>query len=303
MKGIRKHEKPEGIIAFLEKYKTEDDCREALFHVRWPGGFVCPNCGGTHFGYLKSRKTYQCNRCKKQVSVTAGTPLHRSHLPLKKWFLAIYFIATDKRGISAMTLCKQISVTYKTAWYMLHRLRSAMQNADEKYILEGIVEFDDAYFGGTKSGGKRGRGTSKSKVLIGLSKTSDGKPRALKMQVVENLKAKTIAAFARKNIAEGARVETDSAPNYRPVFTEKWMHDYKIFDASAEMLVWLHTILSNVKSAILGTSHGLDKKHLQRYLDEACYRFNRRHAERTLPEHLMRAVIHAPVLGLDVLTG
>jgi hypothetical protein len=229
--------------------------------------------------------------------------MHKTKLPIRTWFWAIYLVATDKRGISAMSLCKQLKVTYKTAWYLLHRIREAMGKRDERYLLAGIVEFDDSYFGGPKGGGKRGRGTKKSKVLIALSKTEEGKPQHLKMQVVPDLRGKTIGRFAGANIAENSVIESDAAINYRTALANKWLHKYKLSGSDPEMLAWLHIIVSNVKAFIQGTAHGLDGKHLQRYLNEACYRFNRRFHEKTLFDHLLVAVSHSKPLGLDALSG
>ena len=303
MAGVRACNKPMGYIEFSKKYATEEDCRKKLAEQRWPDGFVCPKCGGKNYSLIKERWRFQCNHCKHQTSPTVGTVMHRTHLPIRTWFWAIYLVATDKRGISAMALSKQLHVTYKTAWYLLHRMREAMGNRDENYMLQGIVEFDDVYFGGTKSGGKRGRGTTKMKVLVAVSKNAEGKPKYLKMKMVPNLKGKTIGCFAEKCIAEKSTIESDAAPNYRKPLKEKWLHKYEIYDADSEMLTWLHTIASNVKALIQGTSHGLDAKHFQRYLNEACYRFNRRFMEKSIFDHLLCAVAHSSPLGLDVLKG
>ena len=303
MDGVRSKEKPLGFVEFSEKYATEETCREALIKVRWPKGFVCPECGKKKYIVLRKRNRIQCNSCKHQTSPTVGTVMHKTKLPIRTWFWAIYLVAQDKRGISAMTLCKQLKVTYKTAWYLLHRIREAMGKRDEQYLLTGIVEFDDSYFGGPKDGGKRGRGTKRSKVLVALSKDEAGKPQHLKMKVVPNLKGKTIGSFAAANIAENSIIQSDAAPNYRAALAKKWLHQYEVFDADSQTLAWLHTIVSNVKAFIQGTAHGLDSKHLQRYLNEVCYRFNRRFFERSLFDHLLHAVALSSPLGLDVLTG
>lgn len=292
-----------GFVAFSEKYATEEACREALFHKRWPHGFECLECGRRGYIILQKRNRIQCNSCKHQTSPTVGTVMHKTHLPIRTWFWAIYLVAQDKRGISAMSLCKQLKVTYKTAWYLLHRIREAMGKRDERYLLAGIVEFDDSYFGGPRGGGKRGRGTKKSKVLIALSKTAGGKPQHLKMQVVPNLRGSTIGAFAAATIHQNSTIQSDAAINYRKALSAKWLHQYELSGACGQSLAWLHTVISNVKASIQGTTHGLDSKHLQRYLNEVCYRFNRRFLEHSLFEHLLTAVTNSLPLGLDVLTG
>ena len=303
MAGVRAEEKPIGFVEFSQRYASEERCREKLYGMRWPNGFICPKCGYKTYTLIKDRWRYQCNHCKHQTSPTVGTVMHRTHLPIRTWFWAIYLVSTDKRGISAMALSKQLHITYKTAWYLLHRIREAMGNREENYILQGIVEFDDSYFGGKKPGSKRGRGTKKIKVLVALSKDAAGKPRYLKLRVVSNLKGKTIGAFAKKCIAENSTIESDAAPNYRKPLKEKWLHKFELFDADSEMLTWLHTVVSNVKALVQGTSHGLDEKHFQRYLNEVCYRFNRRFFEKTIFDHLLSAVAHSKPLGLDALKG
>jgi hypothetical protein len=292
-----------GFAEFAERFATEEACRQKVFEARWPDGFVCPKCGGRKYCYVVGKNCYQCNKCKHQTTPKVGTLMEKSRLPYKIWLWAIYLIASDKRGISAMELMRQLHVTYKTAWYLAHRIREAMSKRDERYFLIGTIEFDDAYFGGPKGGGKRGRGSKKTKGLIAVSKDDEGKPKHLKLLAVPNLKGKTIKKFAEKNFLAGATIETDALSSYRVALKDKWLHEYQVFDADKEMLVWLHTILSNVKALIAGTFHGLDEKHMQRYFDEICYRFNRRFIQPLLFDHLLFAVSSTPPLGLKRLVG
>jgi len=134
-----------------------------------------------------------------------------SPLPYKTWLWAIYLVASSKRGISGLELMRQLHLTQKTAWYLLHRIRQAMGDRDEKYLLEGLIELDDSYFGGTHPGGKKGRGTDKSKVLGAVSKDKSGCPKFMKLRVVPNLKGKTVGKFAQASIAEGATIEIDAS--------------------------------------------------------------------------------------------
>ena len=280
-------------MGFTEKYATEEACREKLLVLRWPEGFVCPRCGCREYYRVTRRELFHCKDCWYQVSLTAGTILEKTHLPLKKWFWAIYLIAEDKRGISAKALQRHLHVTYKTAWYLLQRIRQAMQDREEKRVLQGIIELDEAYFGGEKKegkGGRRGRGTTKEKVLVAISKTKDGKPSCLKMRVVPNLKGKTVSNFVRESIEPGALVQTDWLTVYRKPLKEEYIHEYELFDPDKDMLTWLHTILSNAKAFVQGTFHGLDGKHLQRYLSEFCYRFNHRHTHKGVFDHVLSSV-------------
>ena len=169
------------LVAFMNEFSTEAKCREYMANLRWAGGFVCPKCGCRH-ACLLSNGRYQCADCRRQTSVTAGTVLHKSHMPLTQWFLAFYFVSQDKRGISAVQLAAMLGTTYKTAWSMLRRIRIAMGQRDETHQLCGVIEFDDAYFGGPTVGKKRGRGTEKAKVLVAVSLDERGNPLYAKMR-------------------------------------------------------------------------------------------------------------------------
>lgn len=291
-----------GYTQFQLQFPTEDACRKHLFEMRFPHEFVCPVCGCVDYYVLSTRNLYQCKKCRHQLSVTSGTVMHRSHLPLLTWFWAMFLVAKDKRGCSATQLAKELGLPYNTAWFLLHRIRFAMSQRDDKYLLNGIVELDDTYFGKTKPDGKRGRGTNKTKVVIAVSKTDDGKPQFVKMQVVPNLKGKTIGKFTQLNIKEGSIVQTDAYHSYRKPLAEKFSHQYQVFDANSDLLHWLHIVIGNAKAFVNGTFHGLGQKHLQRYLDEFCYRFNRRNFKGEIFSRLLLAVVLAQPLTFAELT-
>lgn len=282
----RKQKMP--LSEFLKRFGTEERCREYLAAQRWPDGFVCPKCGHKH-GCRLSNGLYQCTHCRRQTSVTAGTVLHHSHVGLSKWFLAFYFVSQDKRGISAIQLSNQIGVTYKTAWSMLRRIRSAMGQRDAAHLLSGVVEFDDAYFGGPTVGGKRGRGTEKAKVFVALSLDEHGNPQYLKMGVTKDIKQTTVRKFASRTIAADSTICSDGYRSYIPAL-EGYDHEYKPYDPNSGMLHWLHIVISNAKAFILGTYHGLPKDHLQSYLDEFVFRFSRRAFGGLLTQRLIHAV-------------
>jgi len=153
---------------FQERFQSEEDCFQYLKKLRWRYGFHCPRCGHTKAYFTKTRKVFQCISCRHQTSVTAHTIFHRTHVPLKKWFWAIFLVGTDKRGCSAKRLEKLIGVHYETAWLMIHKIRKAMKDRDSFYKLNHFIEMDDSYFGGSASG-KRGRGaTNKSTVVVAV---------------------------------------------------------------------------------------------------------------------------------------
>lgn len=168
---------------FRQRFQTEEACEAYLFEQRWPDGFICPKCGGTGCYQLRGRREYVCKHCHRQSSVTAGTVLHRTHLPLTIWFWTIYLAAHDKRGISAMQLSSELEIAYSSAWYLVHRLRKAMGQRDQDYVLSGIVELDDAYFSAPKSTGKRGRGTEKTSALAAVSLSEQRHPKIFIIQV------------------------------------------------------------------------------------------------------------------------
>ena len=145
------HKKELSLREYMERFSSEEKCAEYLIEKKWPQGFRCPKCGSKNAYYIKTRKKYQCKECKHQTSITAHTIMHRSHLPLMTWFTAIYFVARDKRGISAVSLAGKVDVCYETAWYMLVRIRKAMDMKEHEYMLEGTMEMDDSYFGAIKT--------------------------------------------------------------------------------------------------------------------------------------------------------
>ncbi len=259
---------------FLKRFSTEEACQKYLAALRWRSGYICPKCGCRH-GYRLFNGRYQCAQCRHQVSVTAGTVLHRSHVRLTRWFLAFYLVCQDKRGISAVQLAIQLGVTYKTAWYMLKRIRTAMGQRDETHRLNGVIEFDDAYFGGPSVGKKRGRGTEKAKVFVALSLDTHGNPCHLKMRVTKDIRQSSVRKFARSTFSSGSVIRSDGYRSYIPAL-KGYRHEHRVYDPDSGLLHWLHIIISNAKAFILGTYHGLSKDNLQSYLDEYCFRFNRR---------------------------
>lgn len=268
------------LISFQKLFSTHEACQDHLFKLKWKNGFCCEKCGHDAFYETKTRKLhlYECKKCRYQSTVTVGTVMEKTRTDLTKWFLAIYLIAHDKRGISAHKLSEEIEVSYKTAWLMLHKIRRAMRKRDAEYSLAGIVELDDAFFGAPSEGGKRGRGTEKTKVLVGLSLNKKGHPLYLKMEVVPDIKGETLIDFAEKSIVPGTTISSDAYRSYRALDNAGYKHEYQVYNAkeTPDHLHWLHTVISNAKAFVGGTFHGLDSKHLQTYLDEFCYRFNRR---------------------------
>jgi len=270
------------LVAFQRRFATEKACRKRLFALRWPEGFRCPKCGGSESYVLEKRLLYQCVNCKHQTSLTAGTIMHRTRTPLVKWFWAIFLVSTDKRGLSALALSRKINIGLKYAWTMLHKIRKAMEARDAEYQLAGLIQVDDAFFKGgvNKGGDKRGRGTAKVPVIVMAAVKGEAVTFA-KMQVVENVDGKKIKAVLSEHVAPGQIVRSDGFAAYNVVEELDLAHDKQIVhprqgEPCFDMLKWVNILVSNAKAFILGTYHGVQKKHLQKYLDEYCYRFNRR---------------------------
>lgn len=215
--------------------------------------------------------------------------MHRSHMPLTKWFLAMYFVSQDKRGISAMQLQAMLGVTYKTAWYALARIRKAMGQRDDTHQLSGVVEFDDAFFGSPTIGKKRGRGTEKAKVFVALSLDENGNPQFLKMQIAKNIKQASVKAFAQQNIVQHAIIHSDGYRSYKAALND-YDHKPAVYDPHSGLLHWLHVAVSNAKTFVLGTYHGLPAKNLNAYLAEYCFRFSRRKFQGRLFDRLAIAL-------------
>ena len=268
------------LIQFVSQFSSERTCESHLFLMKWPQGYRCLKCEHDHHYEIKTRRLilYECKACGYQTTVTVGTVMEKSRTLLNKWFLAIFLAAHDKRGVSATLIAREVEVSYKTAWLMLHKIREAMANREAEYQLAGIVEMDESYFGAPTEGGKRGRGTEKAKVIVGLSLNKKGHPLFVKMQVVADLKAPTLLDFAKEHIELGTIIHSDGYSSYNTLTAPNYIHRPLTFDLkkNPDHLKWLHTIISNAKSFIAGTYHGLDNKHLPAYLNEFSYRFNRR---------------------------
>ena len=287
---------------YQERFLTEDDCFQYLKKLRWPDGFTCPRCSHTEAYFMKRRKIFQCKNCRHQTSITVNTIFHRTHVPLRKWFWAIFLVGTDKRGCSAKRLEKLIGVHYATAWLMIHKIRRAMKDRDSLYKLSNFIEMDDSYFGGSTSG-KRGRGAAnKSAVVVAVERHGYSAGYAA-MEVVESMHSKHLKDFALRAIEEDQTIHTDDYPSYN-VLDVTFHHlgeTVKSFEAM-EKLPWVHILIGNVKNFIRGTYHGVSHKHLQSYLSEFCYRFNRRFNELLITDKLLTACLNTSTITYAELT-
>lgn len=275
---------PTSLPDFQRLFPDEAACAQFLANVRWPDGFVCPNCGATDYYKHGTRRTYICAQCKKQTHLTAGTIMHKSKMPLLMWFYGIFIVTTLTPGISAVQFQKMMGLSrYETAYQMLHKIRSAMVNP-EREPLHGVVEIDETYLGGVRSGGKGGRALGEKILVIGaveLRMSDKGRPFAgrVRFRVIPRATAKYIDSFVQEHVQPGAFIVTDGWRGYTNLRSLGYDHRTAL-PADIEEHGWLrliHLEFSNLKTYIQGTYHGrVEQQHLQTYLNEFAFRHNRR---------------------------
>jgi transposase-like protein len=297
--GLRRAVRGLSEVEFRERFGTEEACRKALFAMRWREGLTCPACGGRGFCALTTRKVFQCNRCKKQVSLTAGTVFQDTKLPLVTWFAAVYQLTQSKGGISSIELARRLGVRQPTAWLMKHKLMRAMAAREAaKPKLSGRVEVDDAYLGGERQGGKRGRGAAgKTPIVAAVETTAERKPRRLRLTVVKGFRKREVEKLAKAAIEPGANVVTDGLSCWPAVEKAGCSHRPMATGAGKKAanwtpFKWVNTTLGNVKTALAGTYHHVSPKHAQSYLTSYAYRFNRRFQLDSIVERLAWAAVH-----------
>jgi hypothetical protein len=270
-------------VDFAKLYGTEEQCRDVLTAARWPDGFVCPACGGKQYCLVKTRLLFQCTACRVQTSLIAGTIFASTKLPLTTWFRAIYHLTQTKQGISSIELGRRLGVTQTTAWKIKHKLAQAMMERDATKRLTGRVEIDDAYVGGERTGGKRGRGApGKTPFVAAVETTEEGKPVRLQLRRVSRFSGDVIEAFAKKSLASDAKVVSDGLACFSSVTKAGCAHEAAKTGSGApaaktQAFKWVNTALGNIKASLTGTYRAISSKHVPRYLAEFEYRFNRRY--------------------------
>jgi ribosomal protein L37AE/L43A len=268
---------------FAELYGTTEKCRAIVIASRWPNGFECPVCGGRVYSEVKTRGLFQCSTCRRQTSPIAGTIFASTHLPLPLWFRAMYHLTQSKQGISSVELGRRLGVRQSTAWKIKHKLAQVMMERDATKPLTGRVELDDAYVGGERTGGKRGRGApGKTPFVAAVETTSEGKPIRLKLRRVTSFCSHAIANFAKRSLDPSCEVVSDGLACFAAVTGVGCKHQVNKTGSGATAVrtpafKWVNTALGNVKAAIAGTYRAIHEKHVPRYLAEFEYRFNRRY--------------------------
>jgi transposase-like protein len=272
---------PRTSLEFQTRFATEEACRAYLMVLRWPNGFVCPNCGTLEF-WEATRDRLVCVDCRHQTSVTAGTIFAGTRKPLRMWFHVIWQVMSEKNGSSAMAVKQALGMrSYATAWTWLHKLRRAMVRP-ERDRLQGLVDADETYVGGLESG-VRGRKATK-KALVGVAaEVRAGRIGRIRLACLPNASRSALHGFLRDSVEPGSTIHTDGLPAYANL--EQWGYVHQVSnliatgnkDAATNLLPHVHRVASLLKRWLLGTHQGaIRNRHLPYYLDEFTFRFNRR---------------------------
>jgi len=276
---------PKSLPEFQRQFRTDEACQQYLAACRWPDGFVCPRCADRRAYAISARRRWQCVACRHQVSLTSGTVLHNTKLPLMQWFWAAYLMTTDTRGVSALLLQRQLGLRrYETAWLMLHKLRRAMVNAARE-PLHGAVEVDDTWIGGQQPGLRGSRqlkGRRAALVLVAVEKRGHGSGR-VRLAVIPDVKAATLTAFLTQHVAPGSTVYTDGLKSFTGLGAVGLKHIPRtqplrtaLRQGARSAVPLADRAIGNLQQWLIGTYHGVSRAQLQVYLDEFAFRHNRR---------------------------
>jgi transposase-like protein len=295
------------LCKLIEAFGSEDKCRTYLEALRWQDGILCPRCTGKTISRVQLRNQFDCDSCRYQFSVTAGTIFHDSHLPLWKWFLATYLICESREGMSANQIKRTLGISYKTAWYLCHRIRAAMKEVHPEK-LTGTVEFDETFVGGKKHGvGESGRGAEKE-VVIGIRQRNG----ELRFFHAKDTKSGTLAKYIKENVsADVDVVVTDEYVSYPKAMIEAGIHGKKHRTIRHKDHVYvegdvytnsIENAFSLLKRGIVGSWHKISAKHLQAYLDEMTWRFDNRNNPYLFRDTMLK-LISADALEYKKLTA
>ena len=299
---------PKSLPEFQKLFPDDDTCAIWLFKLRWPDGFECPACGHKGYFTLKTRKwLYQCKSCQKQTSIRVGTMMQDSKLPLTTWFWAAYLMATHSNGISALQLQKQLALgSYRTAWLLLGKLRASMVDPDRN-LLSGLVEIDETSIRyRTKNNEVRPGRSHEGKLMIAgavevIIHGEKSYPGRIRMSEIPDYTAETLHDFVKSEVADDSTVKTDGLPSYNNIVGTD--HDKQVVgdQLAHNVLPWIHRIFANFKAWEIGVYHGLRAKHLQSYLDEFVFRFNRRRNRPSGMKTLLNLVMKSSPMTYNML--
>lgn len=299
------------LLNFVEQYPDEESCKAAFREYREKEGIVCRKCGFKEHSWLKGKDAYQCKSCGTRQGLRSHTVMHGSHLPFRYWFIAIHLLTCTKKSFSAAELQRQLGhKRYEPIWLMMHKLRDVMGQRDALYELTDIVELDEGFFTTETDDQekdaplKRGRGSQrKTKVVVMAEskpvdekKTKKGKERKvghIKMVVIDNLRADTIDTIVKLDIDNQATIDSDDSTSYVNLKDMVKEHRPKVVpkEQVGKILPWVHLAISNAKRLLLDIHHDIGPGYLQNYLNEFCYKFNRRYFGEKLFDRLLIACV------------
>jgi transposase-like protein len=303
------------LINFMEKFPDETSCRQQFKLFRDREGVICKKCKCTEHYWLSTIEQYKCKKCGFRTTLRSGTVMENSKLPFRYWLIAIHLLSSIKKPFSALELQRQIGHKfYEPVWAMVQKLRLAMGDRDSQYKLDEFVELDEGFFEsikeeevdeltGKKAAKKRGRGSQKQSKVLVMTSTKEAKPtkknqkpsklRYVKMIVVEDLKATTIEQQVERNIEAKSTVKTDGFRGYSNIDRKVKEHHQQVIPAKKadKLLPWVHTVIANAKRQLLGIHHSVSDKYMQNYLNEFCYKLNRRYFGEKLFDRLMVAAV------------
>ena len=295
------------LLNFISEYPDEDSCKLKLKAIRDNEGVGCRHCGSKEYYWKKDKWQYECKVCKFRTTLRSGTVMHGSQLPFRYWFIAMHLLTSTKKSFSALEIQRQLGHKYyEPIWTMLHKIRLAMGERDEHYELSGQIELDEGYFSTTILSEnkdkplKRGRGSQKkTKVLVMTEskevegkKTKKGKPRKIgfiKMQIIPDLKADTLNDQVSSCISDQASLITDDSTSYVNFASIVKQHKAQVIPKEniGKVLPWVHITISNTKRMLLDVHHSINPMYLQSYLNEFCYKFNRRYFGEALFDRIL----------------
>jgi transposase-like protein len=287
------------LVDMMRDYDTVEECRSALAKLRWPQGVECPRCQSKKISTIKKRGQYDCDTCRYQFSVTSGTIFHDSHLPLFKWFFAVYMMCESKKGISANQISRTLKISYKTAWYLCHRVRKAIEELKDQPKLEGVTEVDETFIGG-RYDYRRKKGKKQQKAVIGMIQRG-GKFEA---RTIPTPSKRVLIGIIKDRIAAGSTVFTDEWPAYKTI---SQTHNHDTVNHSRKEWVRRNVHTNTIENAwslfnrsVIGSFHKISDKHLDKYLDEFEWRFNNRENPFLFRDTLMK-LINAPKMEFQKL--
>ena len=298
------------LIDFISEFPDEESCKQKFKEYRDEVGVVCSSCEGKEHYWKRDKEQYECKSCKTRTTLKSGTVMHKSKLPFRYWFITMHLLTSTKKSFSAKEIQRQLGhKRYAPIWHMVHKLRKAMGRRDEQYILAGRIELDEGYFSTETVKEekdkplKRGRGSQKkSKVLVMAesemveSPKPGKKPRRvgyLKMRVIDDLKKETINKNVKELASDAIEIDTDDSTSYVDLKDYVPKHNAQVIpkEKIGEILPWVHIAISNAKRQLLNTFHDIKPEYLQSYLDEFCYKFNRRYFGEALFNRLLVASV------------